>query len=84
MYAGGIADGDVLVTAYTDLVDLFESAAADGTTVHDLVGDDPATFADDFLETYKDAQWVSKEKERLHRAFADLDPTRSDTTGGAS
>lgn len=69
MYAGGISDGATLVRMVDDLATLFESAAADGTTVREIVGDDPAAFAEDFLSTYKDAQWIAKERARLTEAI---------------
>lgn len=47
MYAGGIADGATLVRMVDDLATLFESAAADGTSVRDVVGEDAVAFAED-------------------------------------
>lgn len=70
MYAGGISDGATLVRMVDDLATLFESAAADGTEVRAIVGDDPVAFAEDFLATYKDAQWITKERTRLTEAIA--------------
>lgn len=70
MYAGAISKGDVLVRMLGDLADLFESAAADGTPVHDLVGDDPVEFAETFLANYTDGQWINKERGRLNAAIA--------------
>ncbi|MER6946799.1 DUF1048 domain-containing protein [Nonomuraea sp. NPDC000554] len=36
----------------TDLVDLFEQSAADGTPLREIVGEDPMEFADAFLANY--------------------------------
>ncbi len=69
MVAGGIADGRVLVRMVDDLATLFESAAADGTPVRAVVGEDPVAFVEDFLSTYKDAQWITKERARLVEAI---------------
>jgi DNA-binding ferritin-like protein (Dps family) len=64
-YYGGIVKGDVLVAMIDDLADLFEQAAADGTPVRALVGDDPVGFAEEFLRNYADGQWINKERARL-------------------
>lgn len=69
MYAGGIVDGDTLTQMYGDLADLWERAVADGTSVRDLVGDDPATFAEEFAAAYNGKQWIDKERDRLNKAI---------------
>lgn len=38
MYAGGIADGEVMMRMFGDLADLFEEHAAAGTPIRDIVG----------------------------------------------
>lgn len=48
VYDGGVTDGDTLVTMSGDLADLWERAAADGTPVRAIVGDDPIGFAETF------------------------------------
>jgi DNA-binding ferritin-like protein (Dps family) len=69
MYAGGVVDGDTIVQMYADLADLWERAVADGTSVRDLVGDDPATFAEEFAAAYNGQQWIAKERDRLNKAI---------------
>jgi len=69
MYQGGVVNGDVLVTMLGDLVDLWERAAADGTPVRDITGDDPVEFADSFAEAYSGKRWIDKERERLSKAI---------------
>lgn len=76
-YAGGITDGGVLVKMVDDLATLFEGAAADGTSVRDVVGDDPVAFAEDFLSTYKDAQWITRERTRLAETIARAEQEQS-------
>lgn len=73
MYAGGVTDGATLVTMMGDLADLWEQAAADGTPVRDIVGDDPAAFAEEFAAAYQGKQWIDKERERLNKAIADAE-----------
>ena len=69
MYAGAITKGDTLVTMNEDLLDLFEQAAADGTPIRDIVGDDPVEFIETFLANYSDGQWINKERVRLTKAI---------------
>jgi DNA-binding ferritin-like protein (Dps family) len=73
MYAGGIAKGDVLVRMYSDLVDLFEESAANGTPIRGIVGDDPVEFVEAFVANYSDGSWISKERTRLNRAIEDAE-----------
>ncbi len=47
---GAIVRGDTLVAMLADLADLFEQGAADGTTVRQIVGEDPGEFAETFLQ----------------------------------
>ncbi len=89
MYAGAIAKGDVLVQMLDDLADFVEQAAADGTPIRDIVGDDPVEFAETFIANYADGQWVSKERKRLNdtidRAAAESsgDPSASGSGSGS-
>ena len=65
MLRGAIATGDVLVALLSDLADLFERSAADGTPIREVVGEDPVEFAETFLQNYSEGQWINKERERL-------------------
>jgi DNA-binding ferritin-like protein (Dps family) len=69
MYAGSIVKGDVFMRMLDDLADLIERAAADGTPIRDIVGDDPVEFADTFIQNYADGQWINKERKRLTDAI---------------
>ena len=71
MYYGGITDGDTLATMFTDLADLWERAAVDGTPVSDIVGDDAVEFAETFAQAYGGTQWIDKERARLNKAIDD-------------
>ena len=68
-YAGAIVKGDVLMQMMEDLADLVEGAAADGTPIRDVVGDDPVEFAEMFIANYSDGQWIAKERTRLTDAI---------------
>lgn len=64
-HLGGMSDGDSILEMLDDLADLFEQAAADGTPVRAIVGDDPLEFADAFLRNYPAGRWIARERERL-------------------
>ena len=69
MYYGGITAGDVILQMTGDFADLWERAAADGTPVRLIVGDDPVEFAETFAEAYSGRKWIDKEREALTRAI---------------
>jgi DNA-binding ferritin-like protein (Dps family) len=66
----GPADGDSAASMFEDLADLFEQAAADGTPIREIVGEDPVEFAEAFLQNYSKGGWVTRERERLVNAIA--------------
>jgi DNA-binding ferritin-like protein (Dps family) len=68
MYAGG-GDEDQLIQMVDDLADLFERAAADGTPVRTIVGDDPVEFVETFKSNYGFGSWLGKEQRRLVQAI---------------
>ena len=78
MYNGGIVDGDTLITMQGDFVDLWERAAADGTPVRDVVGEDPVEFADAFVEAYVGKRWIDKERARLTEAVEAAEKTQEE------
>ena len=80
MSAGGLAKGDVILRLFDDLADLFEQGAANGTPIHDLVGDDPVEFIEEFLRNYSDGLWVNRERQRLTRTIERV--TREEDTNG--
>ena len=73
MYFGGVTDGEILIRMFGDLVDLWERAAADGTPVREIVGDDPVEFAEMFAQAYSGKQWIDKERARLTKAIEDAE-----------
>jgi DNA-binding ferritin-like protein (Dps family) len=69
MHYGVVTDGDTLITMFGDFADLWERAAADGTPVRAIVGDDPVGFAETFAQAYSGKQWIDKERARLTKAI---------------
>ncbi|MFG6503584.1 DUF1048 domain-containing protein [Microbacterium sp. P05] len=65
MNLGPTDDGKGLVTMLEDLADLLEQSAADGAPLRDVVGADPADFAETFMANYDGGSWVRKERARL-------------------
>lgn len=65
MFNGGVMDAEGGLTMMSDFTELWERAAADGTPVRDIVGEDPAEFADTFAEAYIGKRWIDKERARL-------------------
>lgn len=58
-------DGPNLVRLMGDFADLWEGAVADGSSVRDVVGEDPVDFAEVFAATYTGKRWIDKERNRL-------------------
>ncbi|WP_415853987.1 DUF1048 domain-containing protein [Sinomonas sp. G460-2] len=74
MYYGGITtDGDTTLKMFGDFADLWERAAADGTPVRAIVGEDPVEFAETFAEAYSGTRWIDKERARLTKAIEDAE-----------
>lgn len=69
MYQGDITEGEALVQMFTDLADLWERAAIDGTPIADIVGDDPVDFVETFARAYIAKRWIDKERARLTDAM---------------
>ncbi|EFL27038.1 conserved hypothetical protein [Streptomyces himastatinicus ATCC 53653] len=51
-------DGDSVESMFEDLADLFEQAAADGTPIREIVGDDPVEFVEAFAQNYTEGGYV--------------------------
>ncbi|MFE5243096.1 MULTISPECIES: DUF1048 domain-containing protein [unclassified Streptomyces] len=51
-------DGDSNAAMFEDLADLFEQAAADGTPIREIVGEDPVEFVDAFAQNYSEGGYV--------------------------
>jgi len=73
MYYGGITDGGTLTTMWGDFVELWERAAADGTPVRAIVGEDPVEFAETFAAAYNGTRWIDKERARLIASIEDAE-----------
>lgn len=61
------------MTMLGDSADLWERAAADGTPLREIVGEDPVEFAETFAQAYTGAQWIDKERARFTKAIEDAE-----------
>lgn len=82
MHYAGVTDGETSVVMMGDLVELWERAAADGRSVHEIVGAEPVEFAETFAQSYAGAHWIDKERARLVAALSQADGAVE--PGGAS
>lgn len=65
----GVLDADSAGSLFEDVADLFEQAAADGTPVRSIVGEDPVAFVDALVANYDKGGYVDKERKRLTNAI---------------
>jgi DNA-binding ferritin-like protein (Dps family) len=71
------ADGDSAASMFDDLADLFEQAAADGTPIREIVGEDPVEFIEAFVQNYSEGGYApARERKRLTDAIARAEEQR--------
>ena len=69
----GPMDPDSAGSLFEDVADLFERAAADGTPIREIVGDDPVEFVEALVANYTKGGYVTRERERLTRAIESVE-----------
>jgi len=74
--SGAVGDGEHIVQMVADFADLWERAAADGTPVRTIVGDDPVEFIETFAAAYEGRHWIDRERDRLRAALRDAEEGR--------
>jgi DNA-binding ferritin-like protein (Dps family) len=66
----GAINGAGAMSLFDDVINLFEQAAADGTPVRAIVGEDPVEFVDALIRNYDNEDgYVAREKNRLRAAM---------------
>jgi DNA-binding ferritin-like protein (Dps family) len=65
----GAADGDSAASLFEDVADLFERAAADGTPISQIVGNDPVEFVEASIRNYDKGGYITQERQRLITAI---------------
>jgi DNA-binding ferritin-like protein (Dps family) len=73
----GPMDGDSAASVLEDVADLFERAAADGTPIREIVGEDPVEFVEAMVGNYEKGGYVTRERERLTDAIKRAEEARS-------
>lgn len=73
MYCGGVVDGDSAASLLEDAADLFEQAAADGTPIREIVGQDPVEFVEELVRNYAKGGYIERERKRLVDAIDSLE-----------
>ena len=73
----GPMQGDSAASVLEDVADLFERAAADGTPIREIVGEDPVEFVEALIGNYQKGGYVTRERERLTSAIARAEEARS-------
>jgi DNA-binding ferritin-like protein (Dps family) len=66
----GVLDPDNAASLFEDVADLFERAAADGTPIREIVGDDPVEFVEALVRNYDKGGYVAREQARLVSTIA--------------
>jgi DNA-binding ferritin-like protein (Dps family) len=61
--------GDALMRALNDLIDLFEQSAEEMKSIREIVGEDPADFAETFTSNYTKDTWRDREARKLNEAL---------------
>jgi DNA-binding ferritin-like protein (Dps family) len=72
----GPMDGDNAASVLEDVADLFERAAADGTPIREIVGEDPVEFVEALVGNYEKGGYVTRERKRLTDAIARAEEER--------
>lgn len=86
MYRVGSTSGDVTIftdmTMFNDLLDLFESSSAGGRHVLDVIGNDIASFSDDFMQAaIANCNNSGDTREKLNEEIRDKIEGRHDNDG---
>ncbi|MEV6559338.1 DUF1048 domain-containing protein [Nocardia sp. NPDC051756] len=71
-------DGEHDASRFDDLADLFEQAAADGTPIRAIVGEDPVQFVGTFVANYSDGGYVpARARKQLTEAITRAEQNQS-------
>jgi DNA-binding ferritin-like protein (Dps family) len=65
----GPEGGDATMRALEDLIDLFEQSAEAQTPIRDIVGENPAEFAEAFISNYTKATWRDRQVRKVNEAL---------------
>ncbi|MFY1594770.1 DUF1048 domain-containing protein [Micromonospora sp. WMMD737] len=69
----GPVTADSAAALFEDVADLFERAAADGTPIREIVGEDPVEFVEELVRNYRRGGYVDRERARLTQAIESIE-----------
>ncbi|MEO3745315.1 DUF1048 domain-containing protein [Plantactinospora sp. B5E13] len=69
----GPVTADGAASLFEDVADLFERAAADGTPIREIVGEDPVEFVEELVRNYRRGGYVDRERARLTQAIESIE-----------
>ena len=75
-------DGDSVLSQFEDLADLFERAAADGTPIREIVGENPVEFMEAFARNYTKGGYVPDRAR--HRLISAIERAEAEDRGTRS
>lgn len=67
-YLWNFARSGNMMAPLEELLHLFQESAAENVPVSQLIGDDPMTFATDFMAQYPEELWLIKYQNQLRQA----------------
>lgn len=79
----GAVESDTSIAIFSDVADIFERAAADGTPIREIVGDDPSEFVDALIDNYEKGGYVAREKRRLDESITEAEAVQARDTGAS-
>ena len=80
----GVMDADNAASLFEDVADLFERAAADGTPIREIVGDDPVEFVEALVRNYDKGGYVAREQQRLVSTIEQAEAMGPGASGGSA
>lgn len=77
----GAVDADSAQALLNDVADIFERAAADGTPIRQIVGDDPVEFVEALIQNYDRGGYVARERQRLVQSIETAEASGAGSPG---
>lgn len=69
IFMSGAETGEMVGRALEDLIELFEQIAAAKTPIREIVGENPADFAEAFVSTYSTEGWRARQTQKVREAL---------------
>lgn len=69
IFISGAETGETVGQALEDLMELFEQGAASRTPIREIVGENPADFAEAFVSNYNTEGWRARQTQKVREAL---------------